>query len=36
VDHPAAVAVLPFLLLGYLNYRMFAYDALAEHASAQE
>jgi len=33
---PPLWPVLPFLLLGYLNYRMFAYDALAEHASAEE
>jgi CysZ protein len=28
--------VLPVLLLAYFNYRVFRYDALAEHASAQE
>jgi CysZ protein len=33
---PPLWPVLPFLLLAYLNYRLFAYDALAEHASADE
>jgi hypothetical protein len=33
---PPLWPVLPVLLLGYLNYRVFAYDALAEHASADE
>ena len=33
---PPLWPVLPLLLLAYLNYRMFAYDALAEHASADE
>ena len=33
---PLLWPVLPALLLGYLNYRMFAYDALAEHASPDE
>ena len=33
---PPLWPVLPALLLGYLNYRMFAYDALAEHASRDE
>lgn len=33
---PPLWPALPALLLGYLNYRMFAYDALAEHASADE
>lgn len=33
---PPLWPLLPFLLLAYLNYRMFAYDALAEHASAGE
>lgn len=33
---PPLWPLLPFLLLAYLNYRMFVYDALAEHASADE
>ena len=33
---PPLWPALPALLLGYLNYRMFAYDTLAEHASADE
>lgn len=33
---PPLWPALPALLLGYLNYRMFPYDALAEHASDQE
>lgn len=33
---PPLWPVLPVLLLGYLNQRLFAYDALAEHASAAE
>ncbi len=33
---PLLWPVLPVLLLGYLNQRMFAYDALAEHASRDE
>jgi len=33
---PPLWPALPALLLGYLNYRMFPYDALAEHASADE
>jgi CysZ protein len=33
---PPLWPVLPALLLGYLNYRMFAYDALAGHASPDE
>lgn len=33
---PPLWPALPALLLGYLNYRVFAYDALAEHASADE
>jgi hypothetical protein len=33
---PPLWPALPALLLGYLNYRMFAYDSLAEHASADE
>jgi CysZ protein len=33
---PPLWPVLPVLLLGYLNYRVFAYDALAEHASVEE
>jgi CysZ protein len=33
---PPLWPALPALLLGYLNYRMFAYDALAEHASPHE
>jgi len=33
---PPLWPALPALLLGYLNYRMFTYDALAEHASPHE
>jgi len=33
---PPLWPALPALLLGYLNYRMFPYDALADHASADE
>jgi len=33
---PPLWPVLPVVLLGYLNYRMFPYDALAEHASSAE
>ncbi|OFZ86378.1 MAG: hypothetical protein A2V78_05790 [Betaproteobacteria bacterium RBG_16_64_18] len=33
---PPLWPALPALLLGYLNYRMFPYDALAEHASGNE
>ena len=33
---PLLWPVLPVLLLGYLNRRVFAYDALAEHASREE
>ena len=33
---PPLWPVLPVLLVGYLNYRMFPYDALAEHASSEE
>ena len=33
---PPLWPALPALLLGYLNYRVFAYDSLAEHASADE
>lgn len=33
---PPLWPALPALLLGYLNYRMFPYDALAEHASGHE
>jgi len=33
---PPLWPALPALLLGYLNYRMFPYDALADHASAKE
>jgi len=33
---PPLWPVLPALLLCYLNYRVFAYDALAEHASPDE
>ncbi len=33
---PLLWPVLPVLLLGYLNQRVFAYDALAEHASRDE
>jgi hypothetical protein len=33
---PPLWPVLPVVLLGYLNYRMFPYDALAEHASSDE
>ena len=33
---PPLWPALPVLLLGFLNYRMFAYDALAEHASPHE
>jgi CysZ protein len=33
---PPMWPALPALLLGYLNYRVFAYDALAEHASRDE
>lgn len=33
---PLLWPALPALLLGYLNYRMFAYDALAAHASPDE
>ena len=33
---PPLWPALPVLLLGYLNCRVFAYDALAEHASADE
>jgi len=33
---PLLWPVLPVLLLGFLNQRMFAYDALAEHASRDE
>jgi hypothetical protein len=33
---PGVVLVLPLLLSSYLNQRMFCYDALAEHADAEE
>ena len=33
---PPLWPALPALLLGYLNYRVFAYDALAEHANPDE
>jgi len=33
---PPLVLVLPPLIWGWLTYRVFAYDALAEHASASE
>ena len=33
---PPLVMVLPPLIWGWLTYRVFAYDALAEHASADE
>jgi hypothetical protein len=33
---PLLWPVLPFLLFGYLNQRVFRYDALAEHASGWE
>lgn len=33
---PPLWPVLPVVLLGYLNYRVFPYDALAEHASSEE
>jgi hypothetical protein len=33
---PPLVLVLPPLIWGWLTYRVFAYDALAEHASADE
>lgn len=33
---PLVWPVLPVLLLAYVNQRMFRYDALAEHASAEE
>lgn len=33
---PPLWPVLPLLLLGYLNYRMFTYDAVADHASKHE
>ena len=33
---PPLVMVLPPLIWGWLTYRVFAYDALAEHASAEE
>ena len=33
---PPLVLVLPPLIWGWLTYRVMAYDALAEHASAQE
>lgn len=33
---PPLWPVLPVVLIGYLNYRMFPYDALAEHASGEE
>ena len=33
---PPLVLILPPLIWGWLTYRVFAYDALAEHASAEE
>jgi hypothetical protein len=33
---PPVVLVLPPLIWGWLSYRVFAYDVLAEHASAEE
>lgn len=33
---PPLVLVLPPLIWGWLTYRVFAYDALAQHASAEE
>ncbi|MEW6693916.1 Etoposide-induced protein 2.4 (EI24) [Tepidimonas thermarum] len=33
---PPLVLVLPPLIWGWLTYRVFSYDALAEHASAEE
>ena len=33
---PPLVMVLPPLIWGWLTYRVFAYDALADHASAEE
>ena len=33
---PPLVLLLPPLIWGWLTYRVFAFDALAEHASAQE
>ena len=33
---PPLVLVLPPLIWGWLSYRVLAFDALAEHASAQE
>ncbi len=33
---PMGVVIVPILLAAYLNQRLFRYDALAEHASAEE